>query len=193
MGKAFEKQIKTNWRSRRKTNKSNSRSRQVKTIKNYTSDAEGTRLILKQKELFNELANERLEKITDLDKILNSNDLIYKYKGNTADKKFDKFDNVLNIINKIQNGEISLVDVKNNQEKFKSHVGEIKRGNSKKRSKEPKSALYNIEMIYKARSKAIKFYDDYSSIMSEVKTKAKAKATKGTRIKILIPKQMLQR
>ena len=193
MGKAFEKQIKTNWRSRRKTNKSNSRSRQVKTIKNYTSDAEGTRLILKQKELFNELANERLEKITDLDKILNSNDLIYKYKGNTADKKFDKFDNVLNIINKIQNGEISLVDVKNNQEKFKSHVGEIKRGNSKKRSKEPKSVLYNIEMIYKARSEAIKFYDDYSSIMSEVKTKAKAKATKGTRLKILIPKQMLQR
>ena len=193
MGKAFEKQIKTNWRSRRKTNKSNSRSRQVKTIKNYTSDAEGTRLILKLKELFNELANERLEKITDLDKILNSNDLIYKYKGNTADKKFDKFDNVLNIINKIQNGEISLVDVKNNQEKFKSHVGEIKRGNSKKRSKEPKSALYNIEMIYKARSEAIKFYDDYSSIMSEVKTKAKAKATKGTRLKILIPKQMLQR
>ena len=46
-------------------------------------------------------------------------------------------------------------------------------------------------MLYKARSKAIKFYDDYSSMMSEAKTKAKA--TKGTGLKILTPKQMLQR
>ena len=44
-------------------------------------------------------------------------------------------------------------------------------------------------MLYKSRSKAIKFYDDYSLIMSE----AKVKATKGTGLKILTPKQMLQR
>ena len=44
-------------------------------------------------------------------------------------------------------------------------------------------------MLYKARSKAIKFYDDYSLMMSEAKTKA----TKGTGLKILTPKQMLQR
>ena len=44
-------------------------------------------------------------------------------------------------------------------------------------------------MLYKARNEAIKFYDDYSLIISE----AKVKATKGTGIKILTPKQMLQR
>ena len=44
-------------------------------------------------------------------------------------------------------------------------------------------------MIYKARSEAIKFYDDYSLMMSE----AKPKATKGTGLKILTPKQILQR
>ena len=44
-------------------------------------------------------------------------------------------------------------------------------------------------MLYKARNKAIKFYDDYSSMMSE----AKYRATKGTGLKILTPKQMLQR
>ena len=43
-------------------------------------------------------------------------------------------------------------------------------------------------MLYKARSEAIKFYD-YSLKMSEAKTKA----TKGTGLKILTPKQMLQR
>ena len=44
-------------------------------------------------------------------------------------------------------------------------------------------------MLYKATNEAMKFYDDYSSMMSE----AKYKATKGTGLKILTPKQMLQR
>ena len=58
------------------------------------------------------------EKITDLDKKkVNSDDSLHRYKGNTADLKLDKLDNALNIINRIQNGEISLADVKNNQEK----------------------------------------------------------------------------
>ena len=52
-----------------------------------------------------------------------------------------------------------------------------------------KNNLYNIEMFDKARNKTIKFYDDYSSMMSG----AKYRATKGTELKILTPKQMLQR
>ena len=43
-------------------------------------------------------------------------------------------------------------------------------------------------MLYKARNEAIKFYDD-NSMVSEAKTKA----TKRTGLKILTPKQMLQR
>ena len=86
-------------------------------------------------------------------------------------------------------GKIDLSDVKNNQEKFKSYLGEIKKGSKKHKSKVQKNTLYNIEMLYKARNEAIKFYDDYSLMMSEAKTKA----TKGTGLKILTPKQMLQR
>ena len=52
-----------------------------------------------------------------------------------------------------------------------------------------KNTLYNIEMFYKARNEAIKFYDDYFSMMSE----AKYSATKGTGLKILRPKEMFQR
>ena len=44
-------------------------------------------------------------------------------------------------------------------------------------------------MLCKARNEAIKFYDDYSLMMHE----AKYKATKGTGIKILTHKRMLQR
>ena len=58
-----------------------------------------------------------------------------------------------------------------------------------KNQKSKKNALYNTEMLYKARNEAIKFYDDYSLMASE----AKNKATKGTGLKILAPKQMLKK
>ena len=60
-------------------------------------------------------------------KKVNSNDLINRYKGKTADAKFDKFDNALNIMNKTKNGEMRLANVKNNQRKFKSYIGKIKK------------------------------------------------------------------
>ena len=44
-------------------------------------------------------------------------------------------------------------------------------------------------MLYKSRNEAIKFYDDYVLMLSE----AKNKATKRTGLKILTPKQMIQR
>ena len=153
---------------------------QAKTIKKYSYDSEDTPFISKQKEIFNELVDERYEKITDLYEKVNSNDLIYRYKGNTADAKFGGFDNTLDIINKIRDGKTDLPDVKNNQHKFKSFLREIRKGNNKHKSKEQRNTLYNIEMLYKARKEAIKLYDDYSSMMSE----AKHRATKGTGLKI---------
>ena len=64
----------------------------------------------------------------------------------------------------------------------------MKKGNKKHWSKEQKNALYNTEMLYKARNNVIEFFDNYSSMVS----KAKLKVTKETRLKILTPKQMLQ-
>ena len=48
--------------------------------------------------------------------------------------------------------------------------------------------MYNTEILYKVRKEAIRFYDDYSTMVSE----AKIKATKGTGLEILTPKQMFQ-
>ena len=96
------------------------------------------KILSKQKEIFNVLVDERLEKITDLDKKVNSDDLIYRYKGNTPDLNFDEFDNALALIDKMRDGKISLTDVKDNHEKIKSYLGEIKKGNNKRKSREPK-------------------------------------------------------
>ena len=140
----------------------------------------------------NKLIDERLKKITNLDERVNHDDLIYRYKGKVADKKFNEFDNALDVIDKLQDGKKDLADVKNNQQDFKLYLGEIKKGS--KKSKEQRDTLYNIEMLYKARNEAIKFYDDHSLMMSEAKTKSKQNnTTKGTGLKIFTPKQMLQR
>ena len=42
----------------------------------------------------------------------------------------------MNLIDKIKNGEIKQAESKNDQIKFKSNLGEIKKVNNKKRSKE---------------------------------------------------------
>ena len=76
LGKSFEKQIKTTEDQGEKQIKSIQDQGQVKTIKKYSYDDEDTPSISKQKEIFNELVDERLAKITDLDERVNSNDLI---------------------------------------------------------------------------------------------------------------------
>ena len=54
------------------------------------------------------------------------NKLVFKYKGNTADEDFNKFDNALDLINKTRRGEISLNEAKDEQVKLKSSRAEIK-------------------------------------------------------------------
>ena len=116
--KAFEKQIKTIKNQEEKQIKAIQDQGQAKTIKKYVYNAEGTPFISKQKEIFNEFVDERLEKITDSDKKVNSDDLIYRYKGNIADVNFNQFDNTLDIIDKIRDGKVDLADVKNKTRKI---------------------------------------------------------------------------
>ena len=115
------------------------------------------KILSKQKEIFNVLVDERLEKITDLDKKVNSDDLIYRYKGNTPDLNFDEFDNAFDIIDKIRDGKINLSDVKNNQEKFKSYLGNIKKGNKKHRSKAQKTLCIILKYFTKQETKLLNF------------------------------------
>ena len=128
LGKAFEKQTKTIEDQGEKQIKAIQN--QVKTIKEYTCNNEDSPLILKQKEIFNKPADEWLEEISSLDKKVNPDNFIYKYKGPTADAKFDEFDNALNLIDKIRKSAISLADAKNNQIS-KSSLGEIKKSKQK--------------------------------------------------------------
>ena len=114
-------------------------------------------MVSQQKEIFNELLDERLGKITDLDKNVNSDDLIYRYKSNTLDLNFDEFDNALALIDKIQDAKISLTDVKNNQEKFKSYLGEIKKQTIKENRKSKKTLCIILKHFIKQEMNLLSF------------------------------------
>ena len=145
--KAFEKQIKTIGDQGEKQVKPIQNQGQVKTIKKYDDDDQDSPLISKQKEMFNELADKRLNEITELDEEINCDDLIHRYKGRTPDDKFNIYDNALDIIDKIKSGEIKLAEVKSDQINFKSSLGKIKKRNNKKKDHRSKKAQYII-LIY---------------------------------------------
>ena len=98
-------------------------------------DDEDSPLISEAKEIFNELAGKRLNEITKLDEKVNRDDLIYRYKGRTPDENFDKYDNALDLINKIKNGQMKLADVKNDQVNLRSSLREIKKWKQQKKIK----------------------------------------------------------
>ena len=120
LGKAFEKQIKTIENQVVKQIKAIQNQRQVKTIKKYTYDDEDSPLMSKHKEIFDKLVDERLDEITKLEEKVNHDDLMYRCKGKTPDENFNTYDNTLNLIDKIKNGEMKLAEAKNDQIKFKS-------------------------------------------------------------------------
>ena len=95
LGKALEKQTKTIGDQGEKQIKAIRDQRNVKTIKIYAFNNEDSSWISKQKEIFNELADKRLNEITELNKKVNLDDLIYKY-----NEEFNTYDSALDIIDK---------------------------------------------------------------------------------------------
>ena len=86
-----------------------------------------------------------------------------------------------------KNGNISIEKFEENQ--FKSKLNEITTGNPKHKSKDQIDTIKNIKNLYNSREKVIKLYNHYVKIISEAMYKTK----QGTGLKILTPKQILQR
>ena len=65
-------------------------------------------------------------------------------------------------------------------------MNEVKQGIYK--SRQQKSILHNIETFYKSRNNAIKYFDSYSSMISEAKHKTFHRKSHPTHLEILNPK-----
>ena len=62
---------------------------QVNTIKKYIYNDKDSPSTSKQKKIFNKLSDVRIEQITRLYEEVNPDNLIYRYKGSTADVEFN--------------------------------------------------------------------------------------------------------
>ena len=62
-----------------------------------------------------------------------------------------------------------------------------------KKTREQKETINNLEKLYKSREQVINFFRDYIEMLSDANYDSKHSETKGKGLKILTPKQMLQR
>ena len=96
----------------------------------------------------------------------------------------------MHIFKSIHNGDIPLQDLEKEQVELKRDLGCIKRGDPKDKSKEQKKTIYNIKNLYNSREEVFKMFNDYARNMSRNSYDSKQE---GAGLKILTPKQMLQR
>ena len=105
--------------------------------------------------------------------MVDTDKLVFKYKGKTLDENFSKFDNALVLIDKTRNGEISLNDAIDEQTRFKSDIKTVRKVQQRHLSKGNKEARTNIENLYNARKAAINFLSEYSLRVYEARYQAK--------------------
>lgn len=114
---------------------------------------------------------EWFDEIIELTDEINLDDLIYYFRKESSRKRFDEFENGINLFEKIKSGDEKLEEAKKYKKVFKSTLKEIARGRYK--SKVQNSALQNIKMFYKAREPTIKLFNDYYTIASEASNPSK--------------------
>ena len=104
LGKAFEKQTKTIKDQGEKQIKAIQNKDFNKSIEKSKFDSDDDLAILRHKEIYNELTEEKKTKIENLDKSVDRNKLMYKYKDkyNTSDVNFGEYSGAIDLINKIK-------------------------------------------------------------------------------------------
>ena len=90
----------------------------------------------------------------------------------------------------IKNSQIKFSEPKNKQNNFLKKLNEVKMGN---KTIEQRETISNLEKFYKSREEVINFLRDYIEMLSDANYDAGKNETKGKELKILTPKQMLQR
>ena len=140
--------------------------------------------------MFNDLVKERMAIINKLHVSVDYNNLKFEYVGPTKDVSFYEFMNSKELFDRLKNNRIRFDDALKKQKLFLNKLSDVKIG---KKTFEQKEVITNFENFYKSREEVFYFFKDYAKMYIDAGHKAKQDKTKGTGLKILIPKQMLQR
>ena len=185
LGKAFEKQIETIQDQEKK---------QVYALNTLKSD--NKKLTIEDKSnnhskvttIFNDLINKRKEIVSELYDGVDYNNLKFEYVGSTKDVSFYEYRDSKERFNVIKNSQIKFSEARNKQKEFLIKINEVKIG---KKTTEQKEVIKNLS--YNSREEVINLFRDFTEMLSDANYSAKQNETEGTRLKILTPKEMLQR
>ena len=186
LGKALEKQIKTIEDQGKEQVKAIQDNKQ---LVNINKDDYKDRLLLsKEREIFKDIYNKRLDKIEELNNKIDYDNLEYVVYSNKKIYNFSELADPRTFLDDIKKGKMSLEEAKIYQQNFLDYLNIIRKGN---KNDEQRKTLANINILYNARNNAIKFIEDYGSMILEAKTLAREQ--EGIGLKILTPNQMLKR
>ena len=106
--------------------------------------------------------------MSELNDSVDKNKLYFEYEGPTRDVSFYEYMDSKELFNKLK-------------------------GNRIRFSHEQETCVKNLENFYKSREEVLNFFRDYTEMFFNASYKANQDKTKGPGLKILTPKQMLQR
>ena len=173
--KAFEKQTKTIKDQEEKRIEAIQGNK--KQLGNINDDYKNKLLLSKEREIFKNILNEKLDIIEELNKKFDYNNLKYTIISTGEKFEFDKSEDPLVFLNDIKAGKISLENAKNLQKDYNEYLKKVRKGNKNKEQKR------NF-ILFNDRNNAIKFIEDYGSMILEAKRLVKQEG-KGLKTQLL--------
>ena len=126
MGKAFEKQIKTIQDQGKKQVKEIQDNKQLVNINK--DDYKDKLLHSKEREIFKDIYNKRLDKIEEMNNEIDYDDLDYAVLSKDMEYNFSIEKDPISLLNTIKEGEISLEEAKNRQKNYLHYLNIIRKG-----------------------------------------------------------------
>ena len=186
LGKAIEKQRKTIEDHAKKQVEAIQDNKQLLSINK--DDYKDKLLLSKEREIFKDISNKRLNKIGEMNNKIDYDDLDYVILSKDMEYNFSIEKDPISLLKAIKDGEMSLKEARDRQRNYLQYLNIIRKGY---KNSVQKRTLSNIENHFNARERAIKFIEDYGSMVLEARRLAKEQEGKG--LKILTPNQMLKR
>ena len=153
MGNSFEKQTKTIEDQGKKQIEAIQDNK--KQLANINEDYKNKLLLSKEREILKNIYNERLDKIEELNKKIDYDNLKYIFKATSEEFESDKSEDPLKLLNDIETGKISLEEAKNLQQDYEEYLKKIRKGGKNAKQKE---TFANINILFNARHNARKNY-----------------------------------
>ena len=190
LGKAIEKQRKTIEDQGKKQVEAIQDNKQ---LVNINKDVYKDELLLsKEREIFKDISNKKLNKIEELNNKIDYDDLDYVVLSKDMEYNFSIEKDPISLLKAIKDGAISLKEARDRQKNYLQYLNIIRKGY---KNSVQKKTLSNIKNHFNAREKAIKFFEEYSTMVLEARRLAKEQEGTGANemLKILTPNQMLKR